>query len=55
MSAKNCKLTISIKRHWWVTPYLWTLIFLCWLMRTEPDEGKVTAFLIKFGHKVKVG
>lgn len=45
-------MTIRISLAWWVTPYLRTLAFLCWMLGTEPDMERVGYWVGK-GIKIK--
>lgn len=47
------KLKVTVKRRWWVTPYIWTLSALCVLMGTEPDCEKAAKFLGKWGYRIR--
>lgn len=38
-----CQLTVSIKRAWWVIPYLRAYMVFAWLTGMEPDSEKIAA------------
>lgn len=43
----TCTSTISIKRSWWVIPYLRACMLFAWLTGMEPDGEKIAATVMR--------
>lgn len=50
----TCRLSVEIKRRWWVPVYLRTLTVFCLMMHCEPDYQKVGNFIVKYGISQKL-
>lgn len=44
---------VSVKRAWWVLPYLRSIEVFCWMTGMTPDLDKVSATVMR-GFKMKV-
>lgn len=42
-----CQLTVSIKRAWWVIPYLRACMVFAWLTGMEPDGEKIAGMVMR--------
>jgi len=40
---------IRVSVRWWVLPYLHALVFVAWVMGTEPDYEKLNQFIARRG------
>lgn len=47
-------LVIEVRATWWVPVYIRTLVWMCMLLGTEPDEAKTVAFLKKYAFSFRV-
>nr|WP_158546382.1 hypothetical protein [Pseudomonas sp. RW407] len=50
----TCTMTVSVKRSWWVIPYLRACMLFAWLTGMEPDEEKIAATVTR-AMKIRMG
>lgn len=48
-----CTMTVSVKRAWWVIPYLRACMLFAWLTGMEPDGEKI-ASTVSRGMKIEM-
>lgn len=43
----TCTMAVSVKRAWWVIPYLRACMLFAWLTGMEPDGEKIAAMVMR--------